>query len=92
MFGEYSEVSVDMLELRDIVMARKEPRKLLVQPNMVLTDASATVDGGVELKTYSPSPEGMIASWVDRFQEDIPTLFTLVEDSQFENSFVNDLA
>jgi hypothetical protein len=96
MFAEYSAVTDDMLELREIVMARKEPRKLLVQPNMVLaTSSSSAVAAGasssVELKTYSPSAEGMIASWVDRFREDIPDLFTLVEGSQWENSFVNDL-
>lgn len=87
MFEEYSEVSDEMLELRDIIMARKEPRKLLVQPNMVLTS-----NGSVELKTYSASAEGMIASWVDRFQDDIPDLYALVEESQLEKSFVDDLA
>jgi hypothetical protein len=86
MFAEYSEVTDEMLELREIVMARKEPRKLLVQPNMVLNEASS-----VQLKTYSPSTEGMIASWVDRFQEDVPELLVALEGSQLEDSYVNDL-
>merc|ERR1712228_937390 len=34
MFGDYSQVPADMAALRKIVMARKEPRKLLVQPHM----------------------------------------------------------
>jgi hypothetical protein len=91
MFADYSEVTDDMLELREIVMARKEPRKLLVQPNMVLTPGGG--GGGVELKTYSASPAGMIASWGDRFQADIPDLFSLVEGegARMENRFVDDL-
>ena len=32
LFAKYSEVPTEMREIREIVMARKEPRKLLVQP------------------------------------------------------------
>jgi dipeptidyl-peptidase-3 len=85
MFNGYSQVPEEMLELREVVLARKEPRKLLVQPNMVLT---AT---GVELRTYNASAEGMVASWVDRFRDDLPELFALVEGSQEENGFVDDM-
>ena len=86
MFAKYSEVTSDMLELRDIVMARKEPRKLLVQPNMTLSS-----NGTVELKTYCPSTIGMVSSWVERFENTIPDLFKLAQVSQNENFYVNDL-
>ena len=36
MFKAYSEVPDEMAAVRAIVMARKEPRKLLVQPNVKL--------------------------------------------------------
>lgn len=88
MFSAYSEVSEDMLELREVVLARKEPRKLLVQPNMLLED------GTVQLRIYNATTTGMIASWVERFQDDVPELVTgvLTGSHQVENSFVDDLA
>ena len=33
-YNEYSHVPEEMAKLREVVMARKEPRKLLVQPHM----------------------------------------------------------
>mmetsp|Transcript_39801 Transcript_39801/g.58144 ORF Transcript_39801/g.58144 Transcript_39801/m.58144 type:complete len:457 (-) Transcript_39801:64-1434(-) len=61
MFASYSEVPEDMLKLRAIVMARKEPRKLLVQPHMSMTE------NGCQITEYAESPEGMIESFVARF-------------------------
>lgn len=85
MFAEYSSVSDDMMVLRNIVIARKEPRKLLVQPNMLLN----TVTGAVELHEYEPSFSGMVRSFVERFRDvDLPGLF---EVSKMEESFVNDV-
>lgn len=84
MFSAYSEVSDDMLELRRIVMDRKEPRKLLVQPNMRLTES-----GEVTLCEYEPSFVGMIQSFVDRFRE--TDLQAMHDVSKIEDSFVNDL-
>ena len=61
MFAKYSEVPPEMIEVRNIVMARKEPRKLLVQPVMEAEGAA------VSLHAFDESPAGMIASFVRRF-------------------------
>jgi dipeptidyl-peptidase-3 len=58
MYNAYSEVPEQMIALREIVMARKEPRKLLIQPHM---HASAEK---VELQTFASTPTGMIESFV----------------------------
>ena len=50
-----------MAELREIVMARKEPRKLLIQPHMHKSGDK------IELKMFPSTPEGMIQSFVERF-------------------------
>ena len=67
------EVSEDMIALRDIVMARKEPRKLLVQPHLHVGDQ----DGSVELKQFESSFAGMVQSFVARFPAEDPELLKL---------------
>merc|ERR1712232_1423589 len=61
LFERYSKVSSEMSELRAIVMARKEPRKLLVQPHL------AKEGDEVVIKTFDASPQGMIESFVARY-------------------------
>lgn len=69
MFKKYSEVPPEMVELRSIVMARKEPRKILVQPHMQFKD------GKIELMTFDNSSAGMIESFKARFPaEDLDLL------------------
>lgn len=80
MFAKYSEVTDEMLEVRDIVLARKEPRKQLIQPNLLLGQS------GVELRTYESDTKGMVQSWVDRYQQDIPELISLVEKGMEETN------
>ncbi|XP_054717217.1 dipeptidyl peptidase 3-like [Uloborus diversus] len=67
MFNKYSVVSTEgkhpFLEYREIVMARKKPRIMFVQSNTVLEN------GEVLLKSYEPTHEDMIQSWIDRFRE-----------------------
>eukprot|EP00420_Gonyaulax_spinifera_P000929 CAMPEP_0197932888 /NCGR_PEP_ID=MMETSP1439-20131203/109284_1 /TAXON_ID=66791 /ORGANISM="Gonyaulax spinifera, Strain CCMP409" /LENGTH=73 /DNA_ID=CAMNT_0043555695 /DNA_START=1 /DNA_END=222 /DNA_ORIENTATION=+ len=63
-----------MLSFRAIVMARKEPRKLLVQPHMHIGDG-----GKVELQTFEASPIGMIESFVARFPAQDEELCKLYE-------------
>jgi dipeptidyl-peptidase-3 len=72
MFGSYSEVPADMAEIRSIVMARKEPRKLLVQGHM-----QPTADGGFDFKAFQSSPIGMINSFKTRYPAEDPELFEL---------------
>lgn len=69
MYEKYSFVSKDgpfpFLNYREIVMARKKPRKMFVQANTILEG-----DDSVVLKNYEASPVGLIQSWIDRFKDD----------------------
>ncbi|KAG1772666.1 peptidase family M49-domain-containing protein [Suillus occidentalis] len=47
-------------EIRDIVLKKKQPRKLMLQPNTFV------VDGQVEFKEYPLTPAGMIESYIER--------------------------
>lgn len=48
--------------VRDVVLKNKQPRKVFVQANTYLDDAT----GKVTLKQYEPSLEGLIQSWAER--------------------------
>ena len=47
-------------EVRDLVLRKKVPRKVFVQPT------TFEKDGEVELREYEPTLEGMIKSWAER--------------------------
>ena len=49
---------------RDIVLDRKQPRKMMVQANTKIEDEQ------LKLVEYSPSHEGMMESWRDRFTQE----------------------
>lgn len=49
-------------KVRDVVLKNKQPRKVFVQANTTLDEAS----GKVSIKHYEASPAGLIQSWVDR--------------------------
>jgi dipeptidyl-peptidase-3 len=49
-------------KVRDVVLKNKQPRKVFVQANTFLDEAT----GQVTLKQYEPTPEGMIQSWAER--------------------------
>jgi dipeptidyl-peptidase III len=76
-YNEYSEVPEDMARLREVVMARKEPRKLLIQPHMYKDS-----DGKIQLKSFPSTPEGMIESFVTRFPPEDPELLALYEEEK----------
>ncbi|KAI1322201.1 peptidase family M49 [Xylariaceae sp. FL0255] len=63
-FGEMTHVDPEFWgkKVRDEVLANKQPRKVFVQANTFLDEAT----GKVTLKHYDASPEGMIQSWVER--------------------------
>jgi len=67
MYDRYSEVGEPWASRRDVVVARKQPRMVLVQANTKL------VDEKLELVQYEASAEGMVTSWADRFP-DFPAL------------------
>ena len=76
MFERYSEVDREMTALRAIVMARKEPRKLLVQPHLAFEEGKAT------LTSFAATPVGMIESFVARFPAEDPELLALAAADQ----------
>jgi dipeptidyl-peptidase III len=80
-YNSYSKVPESMIQLRDIVMARKEPRKLLIQPHMhKMSSTSSTSTSGddkIQLQTFPCTPTGMIESFVARFPEEDPELLAL---------------
>jgi len=88
-YNQYSVVTEEMAALREIVMERKEPRKILIQPHMCLehgTTGSKAIDDGdgdsdviVRLQTFPVSPEGMVESFVARFPAEDPELMALYE-------------
>ncbi|ERT02874.1 dipeptidyl-peptidase III [Sporothrix schenckii 1099-18] len=49
-------------KVRDVVLKNKQPRKVFVQANTYLDDAT----GKVTLKEYDTTPEGLIQSFADR--------------------------
>ena len=77
-----------------VVMARKEPRKLLIQPHMHSTEAGDGVVShhlgcillkmpkcrcGQALQTFEESTAGMVESFVARFPPEDPELYALYE-------------
>ena len=71
LFEKYSAVSSAMIAVREVVMARKEPRKLLVQPHL------HQVGGSTQLATFPATPVGMIESFVARYPAEDPELLQL---------------
>ena len=66
MYDAYSAVNDERpghpwVSWRDIVLDRKQPRKMMVQANTKIEDEQ------LKLVEYSPSHEGMMESWRDRF-------------------------
>jgi len=68
MFDKYTVVNNDgkypWANWREIVLDKKQPRKLFVQCNLALNES-----GSVQLKGYDSSPEGLVQSWVERFSD-----------------------
>ncbi|XP_075222805.1 dipeptidyl peptidase 3 isoform X2 [Lycorma delicatula] len=90
MFDKYSNVRADppfpWAEWRKIVLAHKQPRKLFVQSNTEIKD------GKVHLKTYTPSAEGLIQSWLDRHRNNSDVLKGLLELSESDQKYFKTLS
>ncbi|XP_063222165.1 dipeptidyl peptidase 3 isoform X3 [Bacillus rossius redtenbacheri] len=65
LYNKYSEVPEDgpypFARWREIVLLHKKPRRVFVQPNTMLSDKEVT------LKIYPATPEGVVQSFLDRF-------------------------
>ncbi|KAG0125673.1 peptidase family M49-domain-containing protein [Tuber indicum] len=61
LYKRKTEVTDQFKGYREVVMRLKQPRKVFVQANTVLTG-----DGGVELREYEDSVEGMVKSYAER--------------------------
>jgi dipeptidyl-peptidase-3 len=61
MYGELSQVDDEFLAIRDVVLAKKKPRRVFVQAHTSL------VNGNVQFQEFEPTPEGLIQSFVTRF-------------------------
>uniref|UniRef100_A0A6P7FY09 Dipeptidyl peptidase 3 n=1 Tax=Diabrotica virgifera virgifera TaxID=50390 RepID=A0A6P7FY09_DIAVI len=76
LYNHYAEVTEPWLSWRSIVLANKQPRKMFVQAN------TSTAENGVSLKSYEPSLEGLVQSWVERFSTPQPLYDALLELSK----------
>ena len=81
LFGAYAEVPPAMAARRAVVMARKEPRALLVQPHMALDGAGGGA-GEATLRSFDESPRGMVESFVARYPAEDPELLALYEQEK----------
>lgn len=63
-FSDMTDVGLEYwgTKVRDVVLEHKQPRKVFVQANTYLDDAT----GKVVCKEYEPSLEGIVQSWADR--------------------------
>ncbi|RYO94736.1 hypothetical protein DL764_007793 [Monosporascus ibericus] len=63
-FGDMTDVDAEFWgrKVRDEVLRNKQPRKVFVQANTSLDEAT----GKVTLEHYDATPEGMIQSWAER--------------------------
>ncbi|OAA44692.1 dipeptidyl peptidase III [Beauveria brongniartii RCEF 3172] len=64
LYNHMTNVGLDFwgTKVRDVVLANKQPRKVFVQANTYLDEAT----GKVTLKNYEPTLESFLQSWADR--------------------------
>lgn len=64
-YSSYSNVPEDYASLRNIVLAKKKPRRVFVQPHTFVDDK-----GEVNYQEFEATPEGLIKSMITRFGTD----------------------
>jgi len=65
-YAGYSNVSDDFLSIRELVLARKKPRRVFVQPCTFIDDNGLSI----VYQEFPATVEGLIRSFVRRFAED----------------------
>ena len=79
MYEKYTSVSATFRELRAEVVARREPRKMFVQPNIMFSEATNTVS----LEEYDPTFSGIVTSFCARNRlDEAEDLVDLAEKEQ----------
>jgi len=63
LFEHYTNLDERFLKLRNIVLAKKQPRGVFVQSNTKLEGNTVT------LTSYEATPQGIIQSFLDRYTE-----------------------
>ena len=64
MYEKYTNVNETFQKLREEVIARRKPRKMFVQPNLLYSE----MEGKVVLQEYSASAMGIVQSFVARYR------------------------
>ena len=62
LYAKYTAVDDQFIQLRNLVLEKKKPRRVFVQSRTVLN-----AEQHVELVEYEPSSIGLIQSFIDRF-------------------------
>jgi len=61
LYNRLATVNEEYLEMRKIVLEKKQARKAFIQPHTYI------VDGKVVLKTFEATPQGLVDSFITRF-------------------------
>ena len=64
MYNKYTNVNERFQELRNEVIARRKPRKMFVQPNLLYSEEKKTI----VLEEYAPTSMGIIQSFMARYR------------------------
>ena len=64
MYNKYTNVNERFQELRNEVIARRKPRKMFVQPNLLYSEEKKTI----VLEEYAPTAMGIIQSFMARYR------------------------
>lgn len=84
-YEKLSLVEDEHLKWREIVLSKKQPKKLFVQANTFKSG------DGVTLKEYAPTREGIIQSWAERDLQSSPASHAILSLQYYLNNLKHDL-
>lgn len=76
-FKRYSEVDLNMMKYRDLIISTAKARPLMVQPNLIIDD------NNIIIKSYESNHIGLINSFIDRFNEVNMDILELYEKEKY---------